>query len=512
MYLPLLTLQNMIKIKNLQQKLALSGLLLFSVFPYSSAFADGLFSAKDNTIFAPFLNYQGQNYSAEFSLISPSQLQLKYAVPRGDSPAYGISTIVDNGLNFTLQRINYNGQLYTAEVHYQQGDIFSINDISIVDESISGRGDIIESNLLSEISQAKFNLLLSFVNLQAGTNIELSAKNDIQVYTVNHQTIDPAGELTLASALVAFPADTEHSYPLIAYQHGSETLRPEVPSQDSLDLPTLALAASGYMVVSADYLGLGESETLHPYVHGHTLATTIIDALRSARHLAAEQDIQLNKQLFLAGYSEGGYATMAAHREIQAHYSDEFTVTASAPIAGPYDLSGTMRQRLLDEAPLPSPFYFPYTVLAYNQVYGLSDQLSDFFQSPYDQTVSTLYDGNHSGSEINSALPDKQQLYTAALYDLLADGQSSWLQLALAENDSYRWIPEAPMYLFHCINDNNVPFENTQIAYDYFQSVGADQVQLFANDDALLNQGDVHTNCAIPLLLQGKAIFDKLVE
>ena len=502
---------NIRKIKNLQQKLALSGLFLFSAFP-SSAFADGLFSAKDNTIFVPFLNYQGQNYSAEFSLLNTSQLQLTSATQRDDSPAYGISTAVDDGLNFTMQRISFNGLLYNAEVHYQQGDIFSIDHISVVDETISGRGDIIDSELLSEISQAQFDLLLSFANLQSGTDIALSAKNDIQVYAVNYQTIDPAGELTLASALIALPADTEHSYPLIAYQHGSETLRAEVPSQNSLDLPTLALAASGYVVVSADYLGLGESQLLHPYVHGHTLATTIIDGLRSARHLAAEQGIQLNKQLFLAGYSEGGYATMAAHKELQAHYADEFTVTASAPIAGPYDLSGTMRQLLLDEASLPSPFYFPYTVLAYNQVYGLSDQLSDFFQSPYDQTISTFYDGNHSGLEINSALPEKQLLYTPALYDLLADGQNSWLQLALAENDTYRWVPDAPMYLFHCVNDNNVPYENTQIAYDYFQSLGANQVQLFAVDDASLNQGDVHTNCAIPLLLQSKAIFDELVE
>lgn len=501
-----------IRKKIIAHKSALLSLLILSVSPYGSTQADGLFSAKYNTIYVPFLNYQGQNYSAEFSLLNTNRLQLTSAIQRDDSPAYGTSTAVDDALNFTMQRISFNGQLYNANIHYQQGDIFSIDNISAVDENISGRGEIIESKLLNEISQSQFNLLVSFSNLQTGTNLELSAKNDIQVYTVNYQTIDPAGELTLASALIAFPADTEHSYPLIAYQHESETLRAEVPSKDSLDLPTLALAASGYVVVSADYLGLGESKLLHPYVHGHTLATTIIDALRSARHLAAEKDIQLNRQLFLAGYSEGGYATMAVHRELQAHYSDEFTVTASAPIAGAYDLSGTMRQLLLDEAPLSSPFYFPYTILAYNQIYGLSDQLSDFFQSPYDQTISALYNGTHSGLEINAALAEKQQLYTPALYDLLADGQNSWLQLALAENDIYRWVPDAPMYLLHCVNDNNVPYENTQIAYDYFQSVGASQVQLFAVDDPALNQGDVHSNCAIPLLLQGKAIFDELVE
>ena len=41
-------------------------------------------------------------------------------------------------------------------------------------------------------------------------------------------------------------------------------------------------------------------------------------------------------ELFLLGYSEGGYATMALHRELQQFHSDEFTVTASAPMAGPW--------------------------------------------------------------------------------------------------------------------------------------------------------------------------------
>ena len=51
-----------------------------------------------------------------------------------------------------------------------------------------------------------------------------------------------------------------------------------------------------------------------------------------------------------------------------------------------------------------------------------------------------------------------------------------------------------------------MPFANTQIAYDYFQSGSASQVELFAIDEPLLNLGDVHTNCAIPLLIKGKAI------
>lgn len=499
-------------IKMIPQKSILSSLVFLFALPFSNAQGDGLFSAQDNTLFVPFLNYQGQNYLAEFSMLSANQLQLTAATPRTDVPVHGSSTAVDENLNFTMQRISFNGQLYNAEVRYQQGDRFSIDNISAVDEHIPGRGHINESTLVNTLSQAQFDFMVSLYNLQNDTQVDISAVNDIQVYSVNYQTLDPSGALTHASALIALPTDNQQNYPLIAYQHGTEVLRANAPSQNAFDLPTLALAASGYVVVSADFLGLGDSLLLHPYVHAHSLAISIIDALRSARHLTAEKNIQLNNQLFLAGYSEGGYATMAAHRELQAHYSDEFTVTASAPMAGPYDLSGAMQTPILEDLPLANPYYFPYTLLAYHQVYGLTDNLSDFFQAPYDQSMPGLYDGEHSSSTINAALPEPRQLYTQSLYDTLTANQNTWLQIALTENDSYRWMPENPMYLFHCVHDNQVPYQNTQVAYDYFQSIGASQVQLFAIDDASLNQGDVHTNCAIPLLLSGKALFDGMIE
>ena len=500
-------------IKFMKQTLALSTLFLTFIFPYTASNADGLFSAQDNTLFAPFLNYQEQNYLTEFSMSGSNQLQLNSAIPRADQPAYGAGIQVDEGLNFTMQRISFDGQLYNADITFQQNETFSIENISLVDESMPARGNIVESTLVNQVSQSQFNSLLSFYNIQQGTDIDISAMNDVQIYSVTYETLDPSGSLVQASALVAFPTDTQNTYPLIAYQHGTEVLRADAPSQNINDLPTLGLAASGYVVVSADFLGLGESALLHPYIHAHSLATTVIDALRSAKLLAAEKAINLNNQLFLIGYSEGGYATMATHREIQRNYSDEFTVTASAPMAGPYDLSGTMLEQLFNDAPLPSPFYFPYTLLAYNQIYGFTETLSDYFQSPYDQNITSLYDGNHSDSEIDSAIPEKRQLYTQHFFDLLDGESNSGLKVALTENDSFRWVPNSPMYLFHCINDEKVPYQNTQVAFDYFQSTNATQVQLFAIDEPALNQGEqVHSDCAIPLLLKGKDLFDAMVQ
>lgn len=486
-------------------------LLLFTFAPQAFVYGNGLFSVQNNRLYVPYINYLGQNYQAEFSLLNNTQLQLISARPRAGKPTYGKSIIISEHLNFILQPINSNGQLYRAEISHFQGNTFNIKNISVVNHNDKTRGNLIGSTLVNQVSQAQFDFLITLYNLQNASTVDIKAHNDVLVYAVDYQTIDPSGAPVQTSALVAFPANTDNSHPLLAYQHGIEVLKDAAPSHNPNDMPTIALAASGYVVVSADYLGLGGSHLLHPFAHAHSLASSVIDGLRSVRQLAAEQDIKLNGQVFLIGYSEGGYATMAAHREIQLNYSEEFNVTASAPMGGPYALSTTMIQQITNDKPPVSPFHLPYGLLAYNQVYGITEQLNDFFQPPNDQLIIELYDGLHSSTEINAVLTD-QQVYAQTLIDSL-EVQNSWLKTALVENDIYRWIPDSPLYLFHCINDDRVPFLNTQIAYDYFQATDAAQVQLFAIDEPLLNQGDnIHKNCAIPLMQKGLAIFDSMVQ
>ena len=64
------------------------------------------------------------------------------------------------------------------------------------------------------------------------------------------------------------------------------------------------------------------------------------DMIRASREVCRELGILLNSQLFGRLFA-GRHATMALHRMIEGQHSDEFTVTASAPAARAYDLSGT---------------------------------------------------------------------------------------------------------------------------------------------------------------------------
>ncbi len=128
----------------------------------------------------------------------------------------------------------------------------------------------------------------------------------------------------------------------------------------------IAMSMTGYGVALPDYEGLGINTNIQPFAHAETLAVQVVDMLRATRDGLNGSVIGLtppctwNSKLFLMGYSEGGFVTLAATRELQQNASAEFTVTAAAPLSGPHDLSGTMRTLILSDTPFKAPYYLPF--------------------------------------------------------------------------------------------------------------------------------------------------------
>jgi pimeloyl-ACP methyl ester carboxylesterase len=366
------------------------------------------------------------------------------------------------------------------------------------------RGKVLSTSLTATYTKS----LLAF--LLASMNVSMAPQNGVLLYKVVYETIDPWGGRTQASGLLVLPDTPAAAFPLVSYQHGTLLLKTDAPSANTFGEGLIAVlfAAAGYAVVEPDYLGLGDSPGLHPYHHARSEATACLDLLRATRAFCADHAVTLNGRLFLCGYSQGGHATMALHRELEAFHADEFTVTASAPMAGAYDLSGVTTDDFLSDRPMPNPYYFIYLLAAYQSVYHLADSLGDLLTPPYDTTLPPLLNGLNSGGTINAAMPavPTQILRPELLAAFRADTNHP-LRLALRDNDLYAWTPRAPVRLYHCSGDLDVVPANAQIAYDSFRSRGATQV-------TLVNPlpGADHGGCALPSMLGAKAWFDSLKQ
>jgi len=373
----------------------------------------------------------------------------------------------------------------------------------VVSVPAAERGKIISVTLSNTLTTANLALLFGLAG------VSITPQYDVGLYKVVYETIDPLGARTQASGAMLLPQNTGKLLPLVSYQHGTIIQTNDAPS--SFDLlgevsVGIAFATTGYAAVVPDYLGLGDSPGLHPYHHARSEATACVDMLRAARTFCVSNGFPLTNQLFLCGYSQGGHATMALLRQLETYHTNEFTVTACAPMAGAYDLSGVTTSNFLSGATAPNPYYFLYLLEAYQSVYHLAPRLADLLVSPYDTNLPPLLAQNPTGDQVNAALPGDPVniLKPQYLADFISNPRHP-LRLALQENDLYRWRPRSPLRLYHCAADHDVIIANSEVALASFHALGATQVELI---DPVPTAD--HAGCSEPSLLLAKQWFDSL--
>ncbi|OGU34526.1 MAG: hypothetical protein A2068_04525 [Ignavibacteria bacterium GWB2_35_6b] len=369
-------------------------------------------------------------------------------------------------------------------------------------EEIKSRGEIISSNFILGYNLDFINSYFNLLAAESGTQIEITPMYSIKVYKIVYQTVDAKGNPAKASGSVYVPQGI-NNLPMISAHHGTQTNRSRVGSVSPLDAPEGFLAGTlGYYGVVPDYLGLGESQILHPYVHAKSSATCVVDFLRAAKKFAAQNNIQLNGQLFLAGYSEGGYVTMAAHKEIESNYSNEFTVTASAPMAGPYDMNLTAH-KIIGQEIYDEPSFLSFLMVAYNDIYGWN-RINSIFQNSYSNIVVNLFNGTKTTEEINGSLTNKvSELFKPEFISNYLAGNDALMNAALNENSLLNWNPSAPIRLFHGSADEFVPHENATEAVQKLTLNGG-SIELITIENG------THATSVIPSLIGAVLWFEQI--
>lgn len=230
----------------------------------------------------------------------------------------------------------------------------------VVIEEPLGPGRTLAVERLALVTAAEVQAALASQGSEAPP---LAAAYDVEAWRITYLTLDADGREQKASGLLAVPNKPRGARsPVLSWQHGTIFRDAEAPSNAVLpaELP-IQLAAAGWFVVAADYVGYGASKGVpHPYLLSAPTAAAVLDLLVAARNWRLRNGVPGNGQLFLAGYSEGGFATMAAHRLLQAgpHAARESIggeLVATVPGAGPYHLTATLDallEQIRDESPL----------------------------------------------------------------------------------------------------------------------------------------------------------------
>ncbi len=151
-------------------------------------------------------------------------------------------------------------------------------------------GDLIHATSIGTYSAATIQTILNAVS--ADFNLEL--KYAVEVVKIVYYTTDPSGNVVQASGALMVPKQVD-DLPSICFHHGTETKRSDVASAGPLatgeGFAGMIMASIGFITFEPDYLGLGDSDILHPYLYANSYAEASIDMLTAGVSYCAQNGI-----------------------------------------------------------------------------------------------------------------------------------------------------------------------------------------------------------------------------
>ena len=340
--------------------------------------------------------------------------------------------------------------------------------------NVAGPGQFLQARALKTVTPGDIASALA----RAGDAAFLATpKYAVQAYRVTYTTIDGDGRQVAASGLVAIPQKPANALsPVLSYQHATITAQQDAPSAlDDLGDPPVVLASLGYIVVASDYVGYGVSAgTPHPYLISAPSAAAVVDLLTAAQAWRQTLNVQDNQQLFLTGYSEGGYVTVAAHRALEAGasaYRNQLVRVIAG--AGPYDVNASFDQLL-------GIIRQEYPVLGQVLNPGLLRYLGDTDRRHARELLLALLVGGDAGT------------FAPTVFDYYLNDNRAAIEGA---SSVYDWAPQAPLDLFHGRDDRTVPYVSSTNTLQAMRARGAGN-RVTLTDCVAQPAG--HSQCVLP--------------
>ncbi len=345
-------------------------------------------------------------------------------------------------------------------------------------------------------------------------NIALPVSVDYSVhdYKITYTTTDAFGQPDTATGFMSIPVQEANVSPILVYNHGtiaSADLAPSVPGVFER-FAVQAFAGNGYISLAPDYLGHGDSDGIHPYLHADTEASAGRDMIIATKKWLEAQSIRENGQIFVTGYSQGGHASMALSRSLEADGADDgLELTAAAHLSGVFDIAPPAPEILgLSQVNPQLLSFFLNTVISYNHVYNLYGAPENLFNEPYLAEVRRFLNREIDLFEMGAAVDSIMRDSNAIVANVFAEqfvtdvlNAEENLVNAYNDNDLLDYVPAVPTLLYYCNADMTVAASNSIDAEVVLRANGADS--LLIEDGGALDHGP----CAQPALLRAYSFF-----
>lgn len=336
------------------------------------------------------------------------------------------------------------------------------------------------------------------------------ARNAVTLYRVTYATVIPekGNKPAAATGLLAIPDIPGRRFPMVSYQHGTVYGKQQVPSfpeqSPETQLALAQFAGQGYIVIGADYFGLGQSEEPEGYMVTGSHQQVTYDMLVASRAVLAQMKLTA-PQLFLGGWSQGGFVTMALLEKLESvGVPVVATATASAPLDVFVALNGFLNfPREIDADWIGTLFIL--SSFSYENYYGATDLARSVLNDAYYDVARRAYQREpFEPSEIPS---DLHKLVRAEYFEPGYFHDSTFGQLVAEHAHAYRWVTRTPVRNYYGESDEAISVGVGQIAMGYQRAMGTGNPQV----EAISTGKTTHRGTYAQAMPQWKIWFDQKV-
>ena len=278
-------------------------------------------------------------------------------------------------------------------------------------------------------------------------------KYPVKLYRITYPSIIPEQQNrpTMASGLIAVPQGVEGALPVVSYQHGTVFTKTAVPSRPEESAETRLMianfAAQGYILIAADYFGKGDSTETDSYLVIDSTRQACLDNLKAAQAVSRALNLTWGP-LFLSGWSQGGWATLAFINKLE---SVGIPVAGAGAASAPGDVYATANgwihaPREIDASYIPAVLCIQlYALSHYHGLPGLPEAA---IRPEYLETARDFYLNKIPWEDAYAKLPQKpKDLYREEFLKVNAPESARYWEL-LTNSQSYRRRSITPLRVY----------------------------------------------------------------
>jgi pimeloyl-ACP methyl ester carboxylesterase len=305
------------------------------------------------------------------------------------------------------------------------------------------------------------------------------ARTAVNLYRITYNSVIPErGNLpTTASGLLALPEGAANGLPMLSYQHGTVYGKEQVPSfpdqSPETQLAIAQFAGQGYVVIGADYFGMGTSDDHEGYVVKGSHQQACFDMLVASRAVLHHLGIDAGN-LFLAGWSQGGFVTMAFLEKLeQSHVTVAAAATASAPVDVFVALNGFLSFPRPNDANWIT-ILFILSSFSYEHYYGVPGLARSLINDDQYEVARKIYE--REPIQASEMPTDLHKLLRAEYFVPQFFAESAYGRLVAAAQ-AYRWVIATPVRNYYGESDEVISVGLGQLAMTYQKAIGNQAVE-----------------------------------